>query len=228
MNNYLPYAIKDLALKLIAESTENNFSRERELQIVLLLNKSEDNYRMSHYQLARAHKTFAEFYNSIGMTGSALEHYEKALELDNKLAVKRILTNLKKIPKDELVYGIDINTYGEPDLSELNTEVYDPSSEYTTEHKSKYIHKYITDKEMVAEDDIYDPEWERMIEERLDKLDEISKKEFYRHRALRDINDVNHTYKELDMFMLKSMEESSAYYKEKEERESKNRIEKKE
>lgn len=54
---------------------------------------------MSHYQLSFGHKALADLYDVCEMSGSALEHYIKALELYEKVPVKRIIPSLKKSPE---------------------------------------------------------------------------------------------------------------------------------
>lgn len=64
-----------------------------------------------------------------------------------------------------------------------------------------------------ANDKTYDSEYEHMIKERLNKLDQLAKDEFYHIRALR--KDGLLPNKELDMLTLEALEKSYKHHKEK-------------
>jgi len=67
--------------------------------------------------------------------------------------------------------------------------------------------------EVIESNKIYDEEWEKEVAERLSKLDDFYKKEFYRLRA--SYNDDLLSHKELDKLNLESMEKSYNYSNEK-------------
>ena len=215
-----PYEMLSVARQLISDSTKDDFPRSRELQIILLLNKAEDFPNMSHYQLSFGHKALADLYDVCEMSGSALEHYIKALELYEKVPVKRIISKLKKIPREDLVYGIDGNICGEPDWENIPFApkpdlpeppvITDPLwAKITQENREQRM------KEVAYENSIYDQSFEDELRARLEKLGEPYISEFYRNRGYRKESDTL-SNKQLDLLTLEAMEDSYNYYKRKE------------
>lgn len=226
---YSPYDMCDQAVHLIELLMENGLSKKSEKQIILLLNKAEEYDYMSKYQLSLAKKQFADMYYKYRITGNALDQYNSALLLNPKIAVKRKIKELSKIPNDQLVFSLDCNMVGDPDYSALTYyELKLPEEWYLQHAKDEAIiaeklgmsieayRKLHNDcmeelrQEAIQEDHIYDPEFEKEIEERLSKLDESSRNEFYRIRANQKSDGVL-SAKRLTLLYLESLERSFNY-----------------
>ena len=90
-----------------------------------------------------------------------------------------------------------------------DTKRYHSSSADTLNELRKEV---MTNLHLDAEEDdnIYDDEFEKMLEERLSSLDDLSRSEFYRLRTYRKNNGVL-SARDLDMLTLEAMEKSYRY-----------------
>lgn len=215
---YSPYDMCSEAVRLINCCSTKDDLENYERQIICLLNKADTFPDMSKYQLAIAHKTLADMYFDLDIKGSALEHYEIGIDLYPKLSAKRKIAEIKKMDSSVLSYSLDPNLADEPDYSPLN---YHDIGVVALYHNKHSVHDTLGKKAMdelqrkaEEEDNIYDEEFEQMIKERLSKLDELSRSEFYRLRTHRKNNGVL-SAKDIDLLTLEAMEKSYNYRKDK-------------
>ena len=229
---YSPYDIINEANRLIDICINSSLTKEQELQIILLINKAQSYTNMSKYQLSTTRKRFAELYYSLGITGNALDQYKLAIELNSKLPIKRVLHSLEKIPQCDLVYSLDTNTYNEPDYSNIKRKASKIDADIlkkqeqlrekqaaflgidTSEYKEfeTNTRNKIT-MEVITQDNIYDPEFEEMLNRRIEKLDDISKMAFQQVRDNMKSDDVL-SIKDRLLLTIEALERSQQYHEE--------------
>lgn len=117
-----PYELNNEALRILNECPSDKLSDYAEEQVLLLINRSSEYPNMSTYQLSLSRKKLAEYYMSLGITGSALEQYQMALSLNSHLPIKKVIKSLLHIPKEQLIYSIDANISGDPDFIQTRTK----------------------------------------------------------------------------------------------------------
>lgn len=135
---YSPYAMLAEANRLISECVSKAvLPKDCEMQIVSLLNNAESYPNMSSYQLSLAHRDLADLYSSLGITGSAMEHYEIALQMNPKIAVKKKLKQLKSLPAESLAYSLDANIASETGHSNLKPRYDESETDFVECHKKE-------------------------------------------------------------------------------------------
>lgn len=226
---YSPFDMCSEAIRIIDSHQSDIMAVETEKQVILLLNKSDSYKEMSAYQLSDARKKFAEYYYTNNLTGSALEQYQLAINLNPRISVKRHLKELLAINKNELVYSLDANMVGEPDMSNLKYYespqfIIDPAEklkkdiarakfygmsleEYRKWESELRERTYQKLRPKAAEDDsIFDPEFEEYVHSELEKLGEDYYKSFYDLLERRDPEkDCDLSYRKWAQLTLQSL-----------------------
>ena len=134
---YSPYDLLEEANRLI-ELLPDLLIEE---QIILLLNKAQS-MNVSTYQLSISHKKLADKYYELSIFGSSLIHYGIALELNNKISVKRKIKELSSIDCSELHYSLDESLEGEPDYSNLKFYTLNIPDEYYEQRNRELEQRY--------------------------------------------------------------------------------------
>lgn len=186
-SDYTPYEYVNKANELMKQMILD-FPRKKEEKVLLLINSAETYPNMSTYQIMQARIFLIDLYISHKIYGNAYDLCLKTLEAYPKASVKNKIKKLEKIREespDDFIYSCDVNIV-DIELCYIN----EPN---------------------LAE---YDPEWEAEIEERLNKLDDFYKKEFYRLRRPSE-KDTTLSTRQLEELTLIAMEKTYAYYENK-------------
>ena len=225
---YSPFDMCNEAVQIIASYKSGLMTAADERQVILLLNMADSYKEMSAYQMSIARKKFADYYYSNNFTGSALEQYQLAIEINPKLSVKKRLKELLLINKCDLIYSLDANMVGKPDMSnlkyyELPQSLIDPAEQLKRDIKSANFHgmslneyrKWIYDLrekaerelrlEAEKENSVYDPEFDEFVQSELDKLGDDDRKSFYDLLQRHDFEkDYPYSYKKWAVSTLQS------------------------
>lgn len=194
-----PYLINNKILEYIS-SLEKEFNVIDEKVILYNLGIIESYPNMSRYQLSLTKKALAECYEKYDFLGSALHFYESGLNDNKNLPVKRKISSLRKLNREQLKWSIDPNTVLES-----------PVDLYVQEDE---LNRSLCASRITEE---YDPAFEEYIEEELNKLGSPYKEEFFRFRELRDFEkDYFLSYPKWVELTLDSFRESKAYQESKE------------
>lgn len=208
-----PYKLNEDAQRLI-KRLRKKFCTSIEEKILVLLNAASLHPSMSTYQLSLSRQALGDCYYDLAFYGSALAQYQSGIELNPRLAVKRRIKELCAIPRDGQ------KTSASPDIVEdvLTFPEYAKYAPCNSALAAPFSSQSLYDAALAAgileaqqEDQIYDPEFEADIKQRLSVLGEPYISEFYR---LRDVERLTNkadvlSMKRLDLLRLKAMEKSA-------------------
>jgi hypothetical protein len=187
-NNVSPYSMILMAKEKMSKMILT-FKKGDEEKVLKWINAADTYPNMSKYQIEQARIMLLDLYISHQIYGNAKELCGIILSQNPKAPIKKKMKML-----DNLLANKGIDTSYSCDLN-----IVDHSLCFQRASSSGRPYDY-------------DPEFEKEIEERLSKLDDLSRSEFYRIRAQRNSDDI-FSDKELDILTLEAMEKSYNYRK---------------
>lgn len=220
-----PYRLNDDAMQLIEQLSEN-FSKEVEEKILVLINAASLHPKMSKYQLSLTHKALGDCYYEHKFFQSALEQYSRAIFNNSKIAVKRRIKELSAIPLENRTSSLSPDVISdvlqfpeykklierERDLIQTELDTLWRNNLDSRQRLEQIREDIAFDSEQ--EDFIFDSEYEAEIERRLSVLGEPYKSEFYRlreERLLTKKSDDILSIKDYELLDLESMEQSATF-----------------
>lgn len=219
-----PYLLNYDANKLI-KRLNKHFTQSVERKVIILINAASLHPKMSKYQLSLTHKALGDCYYKNAFFQNALEQYKCAISNNPNIAVKRRIKEIQSMPlsdKEKMASSSDLvdDVLQFPEYKEkfgkekslLQSKQNDIMGTMYEDARRKLV------KEARLKDLVIDPGHEEEIAQRLDKLGEPYKSEFYRMREERKLTirpDDPLSLKDYDLLDLEAMERNAAYYKEK-------------
>lgn len=112
LSDYSPYALNDEAVELIKIMLETGIEQQKLNKVIKLLNASENNSKMSRYQLSLTYKLLGDLYAKNKNSAKALTFYNLGLQHNSRLPVKRLISQLAdKLKIEEGGNCIDEKSY---------------------------------------------------------------------------------------------------------------------